>query len=91
MEPTYGESFSYVGILVGWKLGVSLSKPVPRCAPGGKKDEHTFKEFILKPISADDYKQVFQLDTCHDIFEKLRKRHDLLWHLRTGCFIQEGI
>ena len=28
-----------------------------------KKNEHTFKEIILKLISADDYKQVFWLDT----------------------------
>ncbi|KAN0126393.1 hypothetical protein V8E52_000033 [Russula decolorans] len=43
-----------------------------------KKNDHTFRKFILKHISADDYQQVYRLDKCHDVFEKLRKRHELL-------------
>jgi hypothetical protein len=43
-----------------------------------KKNEHIFRELILKHISADDYQQVYRLDKCHEVFEELRKRHELL-------------
>jgi hypothetical protein len=43
-----------------------------------KKNDHTFKQFILKHISADDYQQVYRLDRCYEVFEELRKRHELL-------------
>jgi hypothetical protein len=43
-----------------------------------KKNEQIFREFIFKHISADDYQQVYRLDKCSEVFEALRKRHELL-------------
>jgi hypothetical protein len=43
-----------------------------------KKNDHIFREFILEHISVDDYQQVYRLNNCHEIFEELRKRHELL-------------
>jgi hypothetical protein len=43
-----------------------------------KKKRPTFREFIFKHISADDYQQVCRLDKCYEVFEELHKRHELL-------------
>lgn len=43
-----------------------------------KRNDYTFREFVLKHISADDCQQVYRLGKCHEVFEELRKRHELL-------------
>jgi hypothetical protein len=56
-----------------------------------KKNDYTFRAFILQHISNDDYRQVYRLEKCHEVFEELRKRHELLGIYAQGALFKKAL
>ena len=57
----------------------------------GKRTTTPSENFILKHISANDYQHVYRLNKCHEVFEELRKRHELLGIYAQAALLKKAL